>query len=54
MPTEHKSTHSRIRADKHASICICIYVYIIYVDESEGKLLYLDIIYFIFSRKENN
>jgi len=35
----------------HASIYICIYVYIIYVDESEGKILYLGILYLIFNEK---
>lgn len=39
MSTEHKSTHIHINADMHASIYTCIYVYIIYVDESEGKIL---------------
>lgn len=54
MSTEHKCTHIHIRGDMHASVYTCIYVYIVYVDESECKLLYLGILYLIFNEKENH
>lgn len=58
MSTEHKCTHIHIHGDMHAdmdaSAYICMYVYIIYLDESEGKITYLGILYLIFNEKENH